>query len=148
MRNTLYFSIEMVRSKGKCFNGENVYIECFQHSLAHRRALLNLPDNLATRGQRMIPKQNSIASFVPRITRVLKLQTHKCRPLSSPSDSLPTVSETRIVRLCESHQLSRETHLPALPPSFSKVHLNTDYVYTEHSSSRHIPTVQNNIDPK
>ena len=76
-----------------------MYIECFQHSLAHRRALLNLPDNLATRGQRMIPKQNSIASFVPRITRVLKLQTHKCRPLSSPSDSLPTVSETRIVPL-------------------------------------------------
>ena len=76
-----------------------MYIECFQHSLAHRRALLNLPDNLATRGQRMIPKQNSIASFVPRITRVLRLQTHKCRPLSSPSDSLPTVRETRIVPL-------------------------------------------------
>ena len=61
-----------------------MYIECFQHSLAHRRALLNLPANLATRGQRMIPKQISIASFVPRITRVLKLQTQKCRPLSSP----------------------------------------------------------------
>ena len=80
-----------------------MYIECFQHSLAHRRALLNLPDNLATRGQRMIHKQNSIASFVPRITRVLRLQTHKCRPLSSPSDSLPIPAycprETRIVPL-------------------------------------------------
>ena len=39
----------------------------------------------------------SIASFVPRITRVLKLQTQKCRPLSSPCRSLPTFSETRIV---------------------------------------------------
>ena len=37
--------------------------------------------------------------MVRRITRVLRLQTHKCRPLSSPSDSLPTVRETRIVPL-------------------------------------------------